>query len=714
VSAHATPAGASTLATTWEQLARTLRPSPAAAYVARTILAMAIAFYAALWLQLQTPASAAVTVMIVANLSRGGIISKGLWRIFGTVTGAIAAVVIMAAFGQTPLLFIVAFGFWLGVCTFASSMFRHFRAYGAVLSGYTVALVSAGAFAAPDHVLNFALARLAVVTLGVVVSTLVTMIFQPTVTADALRLRSRAALRGVAKLMLTRADGTPMDDPSFVAERTRLAGEIERLDEAVEFAGTEAPDVSRHAASIRRGLAALYAALLSVSIAGQSLTIMGEIEATRRASRDNKDAGETGERDETIVERVRGLLREVGRFDPRTDRESMALAEKIASVARDVAALQSDARTLEEATTLARIHQELEQLYDTVAPFATWRVQGRPYHQGGRMVTFKDYATALRNGARGMIAIVLSGLFVYVTAWQQGPTLLIVLAASCGLLSGAPSAAAASIQFAKGITLSSVLAFVWEFFVLPHLTGYPIMFVSLMPVLIVAVYGTTIPRYALMCVGFVIFFLTQLSFANVMRYDIVTFANGAMAFIFGAWGTVLVFRVILPPNPMRSASYLARRIRRATERVIDSGGRHRGRRDWLGWLATNNQAMQRLFLRLQVNPALRNQTIGDSGALLIIAQEAIRLQSLLRGLSLPDAESAEAARAIANLTHLRHPRRAAEQAQKVSESLLALHDRSEDRHPGLLRVAASFRTIAALMPQAERLLALEAPLPQGA
>ncbi|MCB8876021.1 FUSC family protein [Acidisoma silvae] len=695
----------------WNGLGQALRLSPAHAYVLRTVLAMAIAFYAALWLQLATPASSAVTVMIVANLSRGGIVSKGVWRIFGTLTGAVAAVVIMAWFGQSSILFIVAFGFWLGLCTFASSMFRHFRAYGAVLSGYTVALIAIGAIPKPDHVLDYALARLAVVTLGVVVSTLVTMIFQATVTTDSMRVRSRAALRGVANLLLSRADGTPMDDPAFVAERTRLAGEIERLDEAIEFAGAEAPDVSRHAASLRRGLAALYAALLSVSVAGQSLNTLAGIETARRreAAEQNTDLD-----DHAIVERVRGLLREVAAYDPHTDQDSVVMAEKIAAIAREVTALQSAVVTLDEATTLARIHQELEQLYDCMAPFANWRARQRPYHRGGTLTAFKDYGTARRNGTRSMIAVVLGGLFAYVTAWPQGPTLLLILAASCALLSGAPSAAAASLQFAKGITLSTVVAFIWEFCVLPHLNGYPMLFLSITPVLLVAVYYTIIPKYGLMALGFVIFFITQLNLADLMTYDILSFANGGIAFVLGAWGTVLVFRVILPPNPMRDASYLTRRIRRAAEQLIARSAHPQRRRDWLGWLVTYNQAMQRLFLRLQVNPGLRNRSIGDSGALLIVTQEAIRLQSLLRGMTLPAAEAAETTLALRNLTCLRQPRRAAASAEKASASLAALHAAATEPRPGLLRVAAGFRTIAALMPQVEHLLALEAPLPKDA
>ncbi len=65
----------------WNDMRSVLMPSPAAAYVLRTLLAMAIALYAALWLQLSSPASAAVTVMIVANPSRGGIVSKAVCRI---------------------------------------------------------------------------------------------------------------------------------------------------------------------------------------------------------------------------------------------------------------------------------------------------------------------------------------------------------------------------------------------------------------------------------------------------------------------------------------------------------------------------------------------------------------------------------------------------------------------------------------------------------
>jgi uncharacterized membrane protein YccC len=675
----------------WPGLRAALRISPTAGYVMRTLLAMGIAFYAALWLQLGTPASAAVTVMIVANPSRGGIVSKGVWRIFGTLTGAVAAVLIMAAFGQSPMLFVAAFGFWLGLCTFAASMFRHFRAYAAVLSGYTVALIAAGAISSPDHVLAFA---------------------HPSVPTAGRRARARAALQGVARLLLSRADGTPMDDPAFIAERTRLAGEIERLDEAVEFSGVEATDVNRHAASIRRGLAALYTALLSVSIAGHSLNLLAATPSARQ--RPISDKTEEDAAPESIVDRVRDLLQEIARYDPQDGRTPLAMAEKIATTAAVLTHIQGRVHSLDEMTILARVHQELEQLYAAMAPFGAWRAGRKPYHQGRQLVAFKNYATALRNGARSFLAVVLGGCFGYFTGWDMAPTLMIILAASCALLSGAPSAAGASIQFAKGITLATVVAGIWEFLILPHLTGYAMLALSVLPVLAVAVYYTTVPRYALLSLGFVIFFITQLNLANRMSYDVVSFANAAIAFILGAWMTVLVFRIILPPNPMRDASYLVRRMRRAVERLIARGGGRRGQRDWLGWLVTYNQAMQRLFMRLQVDPALRSRSIGDSGALLIIAQEALRLRFLAPALDLPPPEREAVRAALAQLSRLRQPGRAAQGAEAASTKLLDLYEAGGAQRPGLLNAASGFRTIAAMMPQAERLLALECPFREGA
>ncbi len=90
------------------------QPSPAFGYCAGVLAAIALAIYTAYALELETPWSAGTTVIVLMSASRGAILSKSLWRILGSLVGAIAAVVIVAALVQAPVLFIFATAAWVG------------------------------------------------------------------------------------------------------------------------------------------------------------------------------------------------------------------------------------------------------------------------------------------------------------------------------------------------------------------------------------------------------------------------------------------------------------------------------------------------------------------------------------------------------------------------------------------------------------------------
>jgi hypothetical protein len=106
-------------------------------HVTRAVLGVWIALYLAYFLQLDGPYWAASTVRLVAHPVRGALISKSQWRLLGTAVGAVAMVTLMAAFPQEPVLFLAGVSLWLGISTFIASLLRYFRAYGAVLAGYT-------------------------------------------------------------------------------------------------------------------------------------------------------------------------------------------------------------------------------------------------------------------------------------------------------------------------------------------------------------------------------------------------------------------------------------------------------------------------------------------------------------------------------------------------------------------------------------------------
>ena len=142
-------------------------------HAARTAIAALLALWFAFALQLDTPYSAMTTVMIVANPVQGMILEKSLYRLGGTLLGGLAGVALMALFAQAPVLFLLGFAAWMALCTAASTLLRGFRSYGAVLAGYTVALIAMPAVDHPDSIFTFAMARFAVVLLGIACSALV-------------------------------------------------------------------------------------------------------------------------------------------------------------------------------------------------------------------------------------------------------------------------------------------------------------------------------------------------------------------------------------------------------------------------------------------------------------------------------------------------------------------------------------------------------------
>ena len=134
-----------------------------------TVVALAIAF----WLQIDGASTAAVSVSILAVQTRGQTFQKAGYRVAATGLGVVASIVITSLFSQTPDLYIIAVALWLGVCVFVAGMFDGNRAYGAVLSGYTVCIVAVVQIDAPQNVFLSGLNRGAAIVVAIVVLALI-------------------------------------------------------------------------------------------------------------------------------------------------------------------------------------------------------------------------------------------------------------------------------------------------------------------------------------------------------------------------------------------------------------------------------------------------------------------------------------------------------------------------------------------------------------
>ena len=101
-----------------------------------------VAFYVAFALELSEPSWAATTAALVCQPVLGASLRKSMFRMIGTVIGAIAIVVLAALFRQDRVGFLVGLAFWCAASAFVATLLRNFATYAAALAGYTAAIIA--------------------------------------------------------------------------------------------------------------------------------------------------------------------------------------------------------------------------------------------------------------------------------------------------------------------------------------------------------------------------------------------------------------------------------------------------------------------------------------------------------------------------------------------------------------------------------------------
>jgi uncharacterized membrane protein YccC len=644
------------------QTAKLTLLSENAAFTLRVLAAFAIAYYAAYWLELDSPASAGTTVLIVADASRGAIISKSLWRVVGSVVGAIAAIGLVALFAQAPVLFVFALALWIGLCTAVASLLRYNRGYAAVLSGYTVALVAFGAIGDPERIFDLAAARLAVVIIGVLSAMVVSMITDPGPGSRAVENRVIGLIEATARLI---SDALAAPDLAAArAARSRVAAEIGASDQLLEFVVVEDAVIGRYAPDLRLALAELFAALTGG---------LRAVELLRREQPEHARA-------------LRLVLANMA-----SDLRTIPAAELLGELAACRADLAMAADQCRDVPALAA----LDQAADLLAQFAAALVsldavqRRRPRRTTVRLRFYVNPVTALRNGLRATIAMSIGGLFWIISQWTSGPAMLTLLGPICALLALTDSAAAGSIAFFKGVLLAIAAGFLCTYGILPRISGFPLLMFVFLPFLVPAILATRAPRTAGIARAFLIFFNTAVGATNPMRFNLAASLNTYLAFAIGGFCAVLAFRVLLPPNPIAEARVLAHSIRNEVQRVA------RARRvpPRLVYEHLQHQKLLRISRRLAANPAQRVVATSNGAVAVLVGRVLGQLKRASSDTSLPAAARAAAARTVASCRRLlAAPAQAARVAGEESDALAA-----EAAPQPVLHLAASLHELSQLV-----------------
>lgn len=148
-------------------------------FACKTFVAGMLALFISFELDLINPMWSIGTVMIIANPYSGMVSSKCVYRLIGTVAGAIIALMLTPYFINTPWLFTVILSLWVGFALYVSLLDRTPRSYVFMLAGYSTAMIVYNAITYIDtyNIFDIAVARVLEISVGVISTAVVSATF---------------------------------------------------------------------------------------------------------------------------------------------------------------------------------------------------------------------------------------------------------------------------------------------------------------------------------------------------------------------------------------------------------------------------------------------------------------------------------------------------------------------------------------------------------
>ncbi|MBN3868217.1 FUSC family protein [Gluconobacter kondonii] len=623
-----------------------------AAFTARVFLSIGIALFLAFMIQLESPMSTVTTVLIVANPTVGALVSKSVWRMTGTVIGAALSTAVMAMFVQSAVLYFMALSVFVGLACMTATCLRYFRAYAAVLAGYTIVIVAVPAFTHPENIFLSAMMRVSDVALGIVVTAAVFMVTSPRRrqgTMDALSGAFRETLRhalvfheGLVRPAVIQdvqnaepavADGAFRTLPQTLYDgRQRLLGQLARLGPAIEYAATDNPDIHAGVRGYRLAVSRMTGLVASYHPYWRNLGIANPLSAdVHREIRDT-------------LTQILALTESRGWIE-----QPQNVLACLENALERLESLERSAISPEAQASVDNTRDILFQLREIVLDLSS----PRGAHVRVRSGLHVEWMSAIYNGLRGMLIAFLACMIWYITYFPTGPMMIMYVVAASSLLSTVPSAARASVPMAIGTALSVPACWLCHIVALPRVDGYPMLWLSICACMLPGVWLQFHPRYGIGAFGYTVFLAMQLMVTNSMVVDDITLINTWLAILMGCVLLVLVFRVIMPADQRLYASRLVLSLGRSLQSLSSQPGAKVP--SWMVWEGAQIQKVSSLLMRLSLvtSPIDRQGYVDGAFAALSLGRLLIRLRRAAEKAGLTAAQTEALNTALASFRMLR-------------------------------------------------------------
>jgi len=530
-------------------------------FALKTFIAGMLALFVSFELDLINPMWSIGTVLIIANPYSGMVSSKCVYRVVGTIGGAVIALTLTPHLINTPWIFTVVLSLWVGFALYVSLLDRTPRSYAFMLAGYSTAMIVFNAITYIDqyNIFDIALARVIEISIGVISSAVVSATILPMHIGSAIKQRVIKTLKDTENLfanLLTTV--SQQNNTQLLAAITRDTTDIHALAVHLSYEKGELHGMTKPLQEMLHQISMVVANLVALSERIKQLQELRFIEThADKLQQLSAHVVQFLEQKDLIVDENILQLPDEFESDFASLMESASTHQQVL-----VAAMKMDVRhfisnVLAVKVLWQRIQQGNKEIPDNITPMTT---KYPSLH--------RDHGVAIRGGISAvLITFIVTGVWI-VSGWKAGFMMAQMGAVTACILTALDNPVPVLRIFIWGSIASAVLVFVYAFGIFPHVTTFWELGLVLLPMFLFAV--SMMANQMLMPVGMVLGINTMmgLNLHNAYSMDAVSYLDSSFAMILGVLVSLIVIDVVRAMSPDTSASRILALHYRAMRQAI--------------------------------------------------------------------------------------------------------------------------------------------------
>lgn len=515
-------------------------------FASKTFVAAMLALFVSFELNLVNPMWSIGTVLIIASPYSGMVSSKCVYRLIGTVAGALIAVLLMPQLLNTPWLFTCVLALWVGFALYVSLLDRTPRSYVFMLAGYSTVLIVFNAIASIEtySIFDIALARVLEISVGVISSAVVSASFFPVHLGAVIRQRVNKALHDLEDVfedMLDKPENSH-DYAQILSVMTRDTADIHALAVHLTYEKGELKGMTKSLQEMLHQMSLVVANLVALS---QRMEQLQPLQPN------------ASEKLQQIKQSVLALLKQNQLMSESN------LQQVPVEFDADFDALMANF-SLEQQTIVAALKMDIRHfIANMLAVKLIWQ-----YIQHGKkdipssittLTTHypslhRDHGVAVRGGVSAvLITFIVTSAWI-LSGWKMGFMMAQMGVITACILTAIDNPVPVLRIFIVWSVIAAVLAFVYAFGIFPHVTDFWQLALVLCPLVLIAVSMMANPM--LMPVGMVLGINTMMGLNLNNRYsmDPVVYLDSSIAMILGVTTSLIVIDLVRAMSPETSAS----------------------------------------------------------------------------------------------------------------------------------------------------------------